>query len=544
MARSWSNYAVDKELDLQKFNKGWLRRKNQDRDRTDRRLHAIATALEQMEGAQTLTETLALTADTIIANFGISGLAVALRNGQGTTCRAAGLHGLPEELGEFPIDSLDAFSTDTRVKRSIAFDARMHSLLPHLTATTCNIFPLQSLEGDLGFFMVTDSRLSKGEIMMISMVAHAAAAKFARILKDAEYEKSSALSQKLISLANTLLDLDGKDELYPAVLRIASDLVEASQGSVMLVDPGGLTLQIACSEGLPASLARDVTVEVGSGIAGTVAGNGEPLLIGDIEQDLRVGSRMRPRYRSKSLVSVPLKVKDRVIGVLNLTDKKSLAPFTETDLETLSSFANLASLMIERVSMLEKSTRFEMLSVTDALTGLYNRRFLKSRLEEEISRSKRQALSLTVLFIDLDGFKRFNDLCGHLAGDDALKKVAEIIKTTLREMDVVARYGGEEFCAILPDTGKGEASIVAERIRKGIEQEIFNNGTLAVSTLTASLGIASFPEDGTSFTTLLHAADMALYRAKAGGRNRVMTALKENEEPPQGFRPRQQIIGV
>ena len=254
-----------------------------------------------------------------------------------------------------------------------------------------------------------------------------------------------------------------------------------------------------------------------------VARSGLPLLIDDIENDSRIGMRNRPRFKTKSLLSVPLKLKDRTIGVLNLSDKDNLGIFSEADLHLLASFANLASLMIERAWTLEKSHKLEQLSVTDHLTGLYNRRFLRSRLEEELNRSARYGLPFTVIFIDLDFFKIYNDLCGHLAGDRALQKTADIIKSGVRDMDTVARYGGEEFCIILPGAEKSESVLVAERIRQGIEKEKFpNEGSLPFGRLTASFGIASFPQDGHTFTTLIHSADMALYRAKAEGRNRIM----------------------
>jgi diguanylate cyclase (GGDEF)-like protein len=156
------------------------------------------------------------------------------------------------------------------------------------------------------------------------------------------------------------------------------------------------------------------------------------------------------------------------------------------------------------------------------MTGLYNHRFLRTRLEEELNRSTRNGLNLSVIFIDLDFFKVYNDISGHLAGDAALKKVAEILKVSVRDMDVVVRYGGEEFCIVLPDTSKKEAVHVAERIRQEIEKERFpNEENLPFGRLTASFGIASFPEDGHTFTTLIHSADLALYKAKAEGRNRV-----------------------
>jgi len=130
------------------------------------------------------------------------------------------------------------------------------------------------------------------------------------------------------------------------------------------------------------------------------------------------------------------------------------------------------------------------------------------RLEEEMNRSIRHGLQFSILFIDLDCFKNYNDNLGHLAGDAALRDTAIIIKSTLREMDIVARYGGEEFCVLLQETSKHLAQIVAERIRNGIEQKRFSGGKgVTDARLTASLGVASFPEDGNSVTSLLKASE-------------------------------------
>jgi diguanylate cyclase (GGDEF)-like protein len=223
------------------------------------------------------------------------------------------------------------------------------------------------------------------------------------------------------------------------------------------------------------------------------------------------------------LLCVPLKLKDKTIGVLNLSDKENLETFKESDLNMLASFADLASLMIERAWTLERSSMLEKLSVTDYLTGLYNHRFLRNRLEEELSRSVRNKSCVSLIFIDLDFFKTYNDLSGHLAGDAALKNTADILKASVRDMDIVVRYGGEEFCIVLPDTAKEEAAFVAERIRGEIEKEKFlNEENMPFGCLTASFGIAIFPEDGHTYTSLIHSADLALYSAKTGGRNRVV----------------------
>jgi diguanylate cyclase (GGDEF)-like protein len=159
--------------------------------------------------------------------------------------------------------------------------------------------------------------------------------------------------------------------------------------------------------------------------------------------------------------------------------------------------------------------------LTDPLTGLYNRRFLDARLEEEISRSQRQGKPFSLILADLDNFKCYNDICGHLAGDKALRKAAAAMRRASREMDVVIRFGGEEFCLILPVTGREESLFVAERLRRTIEVESFpGEVNLPLGRLTISLGIATYPDDGDSMDSLLAAADRSLYQAKERGRNR------------------------
>ncbi len=179
--------------------------------------------------------------------------------------------------------------------------------------------------------------------------------------------------------------------------------------------------------------------------------------------------------------------------------------------------------MIDRAAILEKAGQFEQLAITDPLTGLYNRRLLEGRLQEEFSRSERQGQSFCVIMADLDNFKIYNDICGHLAGDNALRKTASLLRRTAREMDVVTRYGGEEFCLILPGIGKKESVFVGDRIRRAIEMENFpGESHLPLGRLTISLGISAFPVDGVTANELIHAADLALYHAKALGRNRLV----------------------
>jgi diguanylate cyclase (GGDEF)-like protein len=168
----------------------------------------------------------------------------------------------------------------------------------------------------------------------------------------------------------------------------------------------------------------------------------------------------------------------------------------------------------------------KVLSITDELTGLYNYRELQSRLNQEIERATRYESTLSLLMIDADDFKSYNDTYGHVAGDNALFELAGVMRAAVREVDFVARYGGEEFTVILPETDSAGAFVVAEKIREAVADHDFAEGEAAVEArgpLTVSVGIATFPTYADDTESLLRQADNALYRAKREGRNRVRT---------------------
>jgi len=174
----------------------------------------------------------------------------------------------------------------------------------------------------------------------------------------------------------------------------------------------------------------------------------------------------------------------------------------------------------------------QRLSVTDGLTGLHNRMCLTETLTREVARAKRQGMSFSVLMIDVDHFKSYNDTFGHLAGDEALKKMNPILTECLRDADFAARYGGEEFFVLLPDSVLDGAVDVAERIHARIAVETFGP-TDAADTLTLSIGAAEFPKHGESPESIVAAADQALYRAKRRGRNRTVRAGKARSRPAE-----------
>ena len=174
---------------------------------------------------------------------------------------------------------------------------------------------------------------------------------------------------------------------------------------------------------------------------------------------------------------------------------------------------------MSRLREREGQSELERLSLTDALTGLYNRRHLMGTLASEVQRSRRLRRAFTVLLADVDKFKQYNDTHGHLAGDAALVKIAEVFRRTTRAVDCVARYGGEEFVVMLLECSMATATIVAERVRARIAEQ-----DLGEDRLTVSIGLAEYPDGGDTPEELIATADAAMYRAKGAGRNQVVVA--------------------
>jgi two-component system cell cycle response regulator len=195
---------------------------------------------------------------------------------------------------------------------------------------------------------------------------------------------------------------------------------------------------------------------------------------------------------------------------------------TLAELERLQVISNQASLALQNALLHEE---LERLSVTDRLTELYNHGYFQQRLEEELGRAARFGHTMSLIMLDIDDFKDFNDTYGHPRGDRVLHMVSETIKANLREMDVAARYGGEEFVVVLPETDTEGAVLVAERIRAGVEGLQFATADGAEPVRkTISLGVATYPEHATTQSKFVEAADDAMYAAKHAGKNAVRVA--------------------
>jgi len=258
-----------------------------------------------------------------------------------------------------------------------------------------------------------------------------------------------------------------------------------------------------------------IPIREDSGVIALAVLEGMPFIINtpDAKQNIsKVNNELSTLLDLDEFVIVPLKAKDKVIGILLADNRFNNKPITNDSVRILTMFANQAGLAIENSRLYEQTV---VLSNSDSLTGLWNHGYFQYLLGEEAKRSSIVKSCFTIFLIDIDDFKAFNDTYGHQAGDSIIKGVSKIFKDASRKIDIVARYGGEEFGIILPMTRKEEALILAERIRKAVEADP------VMKNITVSIGVASYPEDGNKKDDLLRKADKALYEAKRLGKNRI-----------------------
>ena len=313
---------------------------------------------------------------------------------------------------------------------------------------------------------------------------------------------------RLGATLSTTLNLEGMLEV---ILDTAAVTLGATSGALYLRRHPGRELNLEVAQGYAPPSRAVLMVE--DGIAGLAAA-GVPVLVP--RDDVQPVVPVEPS--SDTAVAVPLVRADRTMGVIALYGRPTPEPFGEQDVETLAAFAAQASVAIENV-LLHQET--EQLSITDGLTGVWNRRYLELSLRKEIERASRFNRPLSVMMIDIDRFKTVNDRFGHQRGDGVLVEVTRRIMGTIRtQIDFVARYGGEEFVVVLPETPCEGGKIVAEKVRSAVRDHPFV-GDGPHLTVTVSVGVAAFPLDGLTAEDLIRAADQAMYRAKRAGRDRV-----------------------
>jgi two-component system cell cycle response regulator len=330
-------------------------------------------------------------------------------------------------------------------------------------------------------------------------------------------ESRDELRRNLERLGITLRSTHDLEAMLGVILDTAAVTLRARAGALYLLNPGARELHPEVAVGYEPPVGAVLRLE--EGVAGTVAASGRPVLLSGSGGEPIPHQPVEPF--SSTALAVPLLRGDRSMGVLALYGRTLPDPFEVQDLDTLGSFAAQASVAIENVLLHQEAQR---LSITDGLTGIWNRRYLALTLAKEIERAQRFQRPLSILMVDIDHFKDVNDAHGHLRGDEVLVELSRRMLSKIRgEIDTLARFGGEEFVIVLPETPREGARVVANKLRRVVRARPFVSDVGSDVTVTVSIGVAAYPDDGTTPEELFQAADRAMYRAKRRGRDRVET---------------------
>ena len=336
-----------------------------------------------------------------------------------------------------------------------------------------------------------------------------------------QVKKELAFFINVGKLLTSTLELNKVTEIIVANVQ---KIVSVEAWSLLLTDDKMGELYCAVTKGsyLPGEL-KDVRLKIGEGIAGIAAERGKPVIVRDVLKDKRCSKYFKDvkGLAPKDVLCIPIMSKKNIIGVLELVNKKNDRIFTKNEQELLLKFADQASMAIERASLYHKMAN---LAITDDLTKLFNLRYLYRVLDTEVKRCRRYHSTFAIIFLDLDSFKLVNDTHGHLIGSKTLVEVARMLAGSLRDVDIIARYGGDEFVIVLPHTTVEMAYKIAARIQNDINRHSFLTDEGLSLKITASFGVAGYPDHAGDETELLRIADGAMYTAKGMGRNRVVVA--------------------
>jgi diguanylate cyclase (GGDEF)-like protein len=333
--------------------------------------------------------------------------------------------------------------------------------------------------------------------------------------RTSELEKSQAHLEMIYENSRILggiLDLEG---VLEGVMKIMGKILDYPASALILSGPGGSFIYRGRNIGGQSNLHLKGVDEKKCGLIKRVARQSEPVVVMDIAGR---NDYVPLRLNTRSVMFIPMVAHGKTTGLL-LAESPQTAAFAEKDLKILSVVARSTAMALDNAQMHRK---MEELTITDELTGIYNYRYFAQKLKEEQRRAARYNMPLSLIMLDIDWFKKFNDTYGHEVGNIVLKGITSVVRQCIRDVDIFARYGGEEFVIILPQTPREEVAKIGERIREQVEAATFGGGTdIPDLRVTVSVGVTSFPENGKPNEELLSLVDQALYRAKGSGKNTV-----------------------
>jgi diguanylate cyclase (GGDEF)-like protein len=328
-------------------------------------------------------------------------------------------------------------------------------------------------------------------------------------------EKQATETNLLTSIRGELQLCTTPAEAYRTALRYVAQVLPAAKIALFTVNHSRQLLELATLADHQAQLKDGVPLNACCSLRGARARHRKP---GNSEVDCAHFLGTPPQ----NYLCLPMAAHGQALGIFYIEcPEKCDSDQLDAHLNILQRLAEMSSMWIAGLNLIE---RFESESIRDGLTNLFNRRFMEISLDRELRLAARSKSDLSLLMLDIDHFKRFNDTFGHEAGDQILQEVAEILRDAVRTEDIVCRYGGEEFLVILPGMGTDDSFHRAEDIRERVSAMRLNFNAEAVQRVTISIGVSTYPQVGQTTEELLRAADGALYDAKESGRNRVAVA--------------------
>lgn len=313
------------------------------------------------------------------------------------------------------------------------------------------------------------------------------------------------------------------DQVLRTIMEKIEEFLHPDTWSLLLVDEARRDLYFELAVGNGAEALKEVRIQLGQGLAGWVAQNGQAVIVPDVSKDKRFFAQVdeKTKMETHSIVAVPVRFRDHVLGVIELINCVGSEGFHDRDLALLEALSDFAAIALENARHVQK---IHELTITDDCTTLYNARHMNFILETEIYRSQRYGFEFALVFIDLDYFKKVNDTFGHLMGSKLLAEIGSVIKTNCRLIDFPFRYGGDEFVVLLPQSSKENAYIVARRLHRLIGETTWLKSEGLSVRITASVGVAAYPTDSKTKSDLLHLADEAMYLVKNTTRDAVAAA--------------------
>lgn len=338
-----------------------------------------------------------------------------------------------------------------------------------------------------------------------------------------EFERIKRQITIFNEIGKTLTSSLTVNEVLEKILYKVAELFSPENWSLLLVDEAKdeLCFEIVVGEFKHTEKLKDIRLKIGEGVAGWVAKTGRPLFVPSVDKEPRFNRKVDEAtdFSTESIVCLPLKIRDKVLGVIELVNRKDMSLLQhQYDFEILTTVADYAAIALENARNYEQVRK---LTITDDTTGLYNARYLHDVLQMEIDRSKQLGSNCSIIFFDLDFFKLVNDSHGHLVGSQLLGEIGRLVAENLKPNYFGARYGGDEFVIIMRDTPKEQALTFCRDIKEQLSTKKFLAHEGLNIHITASFGIATFPVDADTKCKVLHVADERMYRIKDSHKNDI-----------------------